>query len=84
MSAAAALPRRMMLLQAAAEEWAQLEAFPGETTGLGIELRNGSNSEVPIQFEDEKATSSRWNGLAVGSLAQSETPRPREALERRA
>ena len=33
--------------------------------GLGIELRNGSNSEVPIQFEDEKATSSRWNGLAT-------------------
>jgi hypothetical protein len=42
--------------------------------GLGIELRNGSNSEVPIQFEDEKATSSRWNGLATRSLAQSETP----------
>src|SRR5246127_2387173 len=41
---------------------------------LGIELRNGSNSEVPIQFEDEKATSSRRNGLATRSLAQSETP----------
>ena len=27
--------------------------------GLGTELRNGSNSEVLIQFEDEKATSAR-------------------------
>src|ERR1700756_2582165 len=41
---------------------------------LGIELRNGSNSEVPIQFEDEKATSSRRNGFATRSLAQAETP----------
>ena len=39
-----------------------------------MELRNGSNFEVPIQFEDEKATSSRRNGLAMRSLAQSETP----------
>ena len=30
--------------------------------------------QVPIQFEDEKATSLRWNGLATRSLAQSETP----------
>ena len=27
-----------------------------------------SNFEVPIQFEDKKATSSRWNGLATSGL----------------
>ena len=52
---------------------AQLEAFTGETMGWVSSCE--TNSEVPIQFEDEKATSARWNGLAMRSLAQSETPR---------
>jgi hypothetical protein len=38
--------------------------------GWVIELRNGSNSEVPIEFAEEKATSSMRNWLAFdGSRA---------------